>query len=515
MRMYCPILSGLMALLAWTAAVGTCASATTGPADGVASKPAPPDAAALEPATKTVNDVFRGEIVASRTPEARAELARKLIKTAQATHDDPASQYVLFTKAQELAAQSPSFDLGLKCVDEIEARWQVDGTKLRTDALARSARLIRDPKDAAAFVKAADGFIDDAVHGERFDEARRLCDAAVAPAHVSGDPTLAKDIAGRAKTVHDVQDAYLAAQPAMEWLKKSPKDPASNLAVGKYQCFAQGDWEAGLPKLAAGSDPVLQQLAKDELQPAADKAALADGWWDYGGTQAGLARTRARQRAAEWYKQATPALIGLVKLRAERRLAESAEAEMAGMIPGRTDHPRRPGVPEVVNHTEATEAQKIIDSVFGNYPELLKDVRTLELVKYHDGTQFHRNNGAPEHINDSYSATPVVGGGGGIWLWGIYEKWPPGEYLIVYRCQLLSEYNGANVCFCDVPKNGNTIASRRPASSEFKSGSWSEIPVRMDLHEPTTIEYRLWPNDHKMGMDRLYVFRLPGDDDRK
>jgi len=115
----------------------------------------------------------------------------------------------------------------------------------------------------------------------------------------------------------------------------------------------------------------------------------------------------------------------------------------------------------------------------------------------------------------SYSPTPVAGGGGFIWLWGIYEKWPRGKYLIVYRTQLLSEFQGPNVCFCDVPKNGNTIASRRPASSEFKSGSWSEVPVLLDLREPTGIEYRLWTNGHKMGMDRLYVFRVGGDEDRK
>jgi hypothetical protein len=481
----------------------------------VAKKPAPPDAAALESAIKTVNAVYRDEMVASKTPDAKAELARKLIKTAQATQGDPASQYVLLTKAQELAAQSPSFDLALKCVDEIDARWQVDGPKLRADAITRSARLIRDPKDAAGFVKAADSFIDDAVHGERFDLAQRICDAAVSPAHVSGDPTLAKDVAGRAKTIHDVQDAYQAAQPAMEWLKKSPKDAASNLAVGKYQCFAQGDWEAGLPKLAAGSDPVLRQLAKDEQQQATDKAALADGWWDYAATQSGLARTRARERAAEWYKQASAGLTGLVKLRAEKRLAELAETETAGMVPGRADHARRAGKPEVVNRTEATEAQKIVDNVAGNYPDLLKDVRTVELVKYHDGSEFHRDFGGPAKIADAWSAKPVSGGGGFIWLWGIYEKWPPGEYLIVYRCQLLSAFQGPNVCFCDVPKNGNTIAQRRPASSEFKSGSWSEIPVRLDLRELTTIEYRLWTNDHKLAMDRLYVFRLPGDDDRK
>jgi len=393
MRICYPILAGVMAWL--------CAFPATAPADGVAAKPAPPDAAALEAPTKTVNVVYRDDIVACKTPEARAALARKLMTTAQATRDNPAAQYVLLTKAGELAAQSASFDVGLKCVDEIEARWQVDGMKLRADALTRSARLIRDPRDAESFVKAADALIDDAVHGERFDLATRLCDAAAAPAHTSGDAALAREAASRAKNVHDEQDAFLKVQPAMESLRANPKDPDSNLAVGKYQCFAQGDWESGLPKLAAGSDLALRQLARDELQPTTDKAALADQWWDYGETQSGLARARARQRAVESYKLASPGLTGLLKLKAERRIAELTESELAGTVPGRADHPRRGGTPEVVNHTEAAEAQTVIDSVASHYPDVLKDVRTVELVKYHDGSEFRRDFGGPAPLAGS------------------------------------------------------------------------------------------------------------------
>ena len=192
-------------------------------------------------------------------------------------------------------------------------------------------------------------------------------------------------------------------------------------------------------------------------------------------------------------------------------LAASARPEFAGLPPVRGGLPGRPHPTrslEVVNKTEATEAPKIIDSIAANYPDLLTGVKLVELVKYHDGSDFRRYFGGPAHIAESYSTTPVSGGGGFIWLWGIYEKWPPGKYLVVYRIQLLSEADDKNVCFCDVPKDGTTIASRRPAASEFKSGHWSEVPVPVTLREPTKIEYRLWTNEHEMGMDRVYVFRI-------
>ncbi len=76
---------------------------------------------------------------------------------------------------------------------------------------------------------------------------------------------------------------------------------------------------------------------------------------------------------------------------------------------------------------------------------------------------------------------------------------------------MLSDVQGADVRFCDVPRDGKTVASRRPAASEFKSGTWSEIPVPLVLCEATTIEYRLWTNNHQMGMDRLYIFRLDSE----
>ena len=92
--------------------------------------------------------------------------------------------------------------------------------------------------------------------------------------------------------------------------------------------------------------------------------------------------------------------------------------------------------------------------------------------------------------------------------WGIYEAWEPGQYLIVYRVQLLSNASGENVCFLDVCTNGNTIAHRRPHASEFKPNDWQAMPVVLTLPRPTTIEYRLWPHGHGIALDRLYVFQL-------
>ena len=49
-------------------------------------------------------------------------------------------------------------------------------------------------------------------------------------------------------------------------LKKTPDDPKANEAVGRYNCFLKGDWQEGLPQLAAGADGQLKQLAETGIE---------------------------------------------------------------------------------------------------------------------------------------------------------------------------------------------------------------------------------------------------------
>ena len=78
----------------------------------------------------------------------------------------------------------------------------------------------------------------------------------------------------------------------------------------------------------------------------------------------------------------------------------------------------------------------------------------------------------------------------------------------MYRLQSLSEAEGTNVCFLDRCSNGNTIAAHKPEAGEFKSGQWSVMPVRYEVHEAEKLEYRLWPYKQEIALDRVYVFRM-------
>lgn len=116
----------------------------------------------------------------------------------------------------------------------------------------------------------------------------------------SAGPAPASRPAGAAAGAAD--DAIAAARQA---LKANPSDPAANLAVGRFLCFEKGDWGAGLPMLAKGSDAGLREMAAKDLgvaDVAIARTVLGHDWWDYATGQSGEARVRCRERAAYWYR---------------------------------------------------------------------------------------------------------------------------------------------------------------------------------------------------------------------
>lgn len=167
---------------------------------------------------------------------------------------------------------------------------------------------------------------------------------------------------------------------------------------------------------------------------------------------------------------------------------------------------------QVINRTDAKEANEVVSAILAAYPATLASAARIELLKYHDATEFHRNAGNPTTLPGSYSGAPVAGRHGAIMLWGVYENLPPGRYLVVYRIQSLSEIAGDNICFLDVCAGGNTIAEHRPIDTELERGQWKNVPVVMNLEGSEVIEYRLWPNNHTIAIDRVYVFQFVAPD---
>ena len=99
-----------------------------------------------------------------------------------------------------------------------------------------------------------------------------------------------------AKGLQQARREHEAFQAAQERLKTAPDDPDACLAVGRWYCFYQGDWDEGLKLLAKGSDDALKSLAAEELaskpSKAEERVARGDAWWDLAEKAAGKAQGR-------------------------------------------------------------------------------------------------------------------------------------------------------------------------------------------------------------------------------
>src|SRR6185503_2337749 len=176
---------------------------------------------------------------------------------------------------------------------------------------------------AASFL----ALVDEAWAREDVDTAEKSAAAGAANARKAKDVATAARAEAKGKELADQKQKLLKFKAAREALKANPEDPAANAEVGQNFCFGLGNWEAGLPMLAKGSQEALKALATRDLanpEQAPDQIALADEWRELAEKETGAVRQRIRERAAFWYSKAYGASTGLAKVKIEKRLAEIA-----------------------------------------------------------------------------------------------------------------------------------------------------------------------------------------------
>ncbi|HKD36412.1 MAG TPA: hypothetical protein VKB78_06410, partial [Pirellulales bacterium] len=274
-------------------------------------KPAIPDQAAVAAAQKSIQDIYRDDIKRASGPDQKIELAKKLRDAALGTDNDPAARYLLFKMAGDYAASAGDLDLAVDTLDKLAERFDVDPLDAKADMLIALSKQPQHPDSCSAKLNE---LADAAVAADRYDLAKKSLTAALA----------VKDLAARKQTVAhqrevtEIETEFHRVKSAIETLKTSPDDPDANLAVGKFNCLVKGNFDAGLPLLAKGSDKTLAELAKLDLSNPIDstqRLKIADGWWD-------TVKRQARLRAKGMYEAMRPSLSGLALVRVDKRLQE-------------------------------------------------------------------------------------------------------------------------------------------------------------------------------------------------
>jgi len=288
-----------------------------------------PEAADLQKMEQEIRGIFAGEYAAAETPEGKSPLAKLLLKQSQQMKQDPVARYVMLRQAVDLAAEAGETIVARDAMNALVLEYEVDQWALASQTLGQLSRSVRDERTEQGIAYSAFGLVESAVKEDRYEVAEELIEIALNLAIKLRNVELRKQAVELQKQVREKAGAWEQLQPASATLLARPDDPEANLAVGKYLCFVKGDWPAGLPHLAKGSDATLKNMAAADLAAPTEPSQwidLADRWWDSTESmQDGPEKDAIRSRAGYWYRQAKPGLQGLTKMRVEKRIEECPE----------------------------------------------------------------------------------------------------------------------------------------------------------------------------------------------
>jgi len=264
------------------------------------------------------------DIDGAKTSAAKRKLAGELFEQGRRPEGKPTERFVMLRKATELAADGGDAELMYRAADAIAADYEIDLHSAKAKLLARFAG---DASRAEAAIAPAKALIDESLKHRRLDVALEVAVLAYQASQRPGGTKYRKEMLQRRREIQALYDEDQKVRQALAVVEKNPDNPEANLLLGRHYCFAEGDWERGLPHLAASSDAELAAAAERDRQPPPDKpedqVALADLWWDLAEKREGRERDALLLRAGWWYRQAEPDTpAGLVRLKISKRLKE-------------------------------------------------------------------------------------------------------------------------------------------------------------------------------------------------
>ncbi len=299
-----------------------------GAADPVERAPVPDDAAQRK-AREIVRDLYGREYEEAKTATERTALAKKLIGVAADTDEDPAARFVLLEIAKDVAVLAEDAEAALGAIDRLAERFEVDPVAMKVACLEAIGAPGLASSSVTAFAERVLALADEFLEQDRFEAADRLYAVAREAVRKTRNSRLEARVGARIERLDARRAAHAEYETAIARLDEKPTDPAANLTAGRYLCVLRGDWERGLPMLALGGDPTLQELAERDLNRPADgqaQAALGDAWWEYAQESDEAERETWLGRARLWYRRALDRVESdLLKQRIETRLPRPEE----------------------------------------------------------------------------------------------------------------------------------------------------------------------------------------------
>jgi hypothetical protein len=132
-----------------------------------------PDADAQAKSLAVIKDLFKEEF-AKKKPADMLELSDKLLKQALETKDDPASQYVLYREAVNLAAGAGETEKALAAVEEFAKAFQISAPELKAGVFEKAATGAKTAEANRALAEDVLQAVAEAIAADDFDNADRL-----------------------------------------------------------------------------------------------------------------------------------------------------------------------------------------------------------------------------------------------------------------------------------------------------------------------------------------------------
>jgi hypothetical protein len=252
-------------------------------------------------AGRRVRQAYAAVSVGSESPGQKEALANRVLAAAEGETADLPAKFAMFQMAADTAAGAGDGSLACGVIDKWSDCFVVDALTLKKEALKTSVSGAKSEEACLGCTAAAIVASDTAVTADRYPVAEELDRDAAAAAGRSGNGMAVKAAADQAARVRSISTAFGATKAARAKLAADPADPAAAERVGAFDCFVKGDWQAGLPLLAGGSDKMLAALAEEDLRAgkvdddAAIAGPLAEKWW-----AAGQKAPAAQRRAMQW-----------------------------------------------------------------------------------------------------------------------------------------------------------------------------------------------------------------------